>query len=276
VINKTPTAIVEPVAERNGGSPLQSTSPGLTSNDPPIATAPFYDVPPPGPETTTSSQVPAPVEYSPQLSQSTGRLHDNVSSLLEGPTSRQTEEVGVAGVEIPLTYEPSLHQRLAEQTGQTSYERAESDHGTSSTVIASSGLGDQSTEMIQKRDTDTQTGFGSAGESEAAPHSTPAPTRRTKADLPVFTSSSPIPFGRSTLGNLNENLQTTVVQDASQDGPTQTLTPVNTNPTMESSAKAVLTEPDKQFKIGSDVSEASGPSRASEASIWDIPETPQR
>jgi hypothetical protein len=78
------------------------------------------------------------------------------------------------------------------------------------------------------------------------------------------------------LGNLNKNLRTTVMQDASQDGPAPTPTLASTNTILESSAKAVPTEADRQFKIGSNVSEASGPSRASEASIWDVPETPQR
>jgi histone deacetylase HOS3 len=273
VINKTPAAIVEPVVERNGDSGLQSTSPGLTpvlANEPPVA------VPSPGPEATILGQLPAPTEHGPQLSQSTGRLHDNVSSLLEEPTFHQTDEMGVAGVEIPPIYEPDLHQRLAEQTGQTSHERAGSEYRTSPTVIASSGHGDQGAEMVQRRDTDTQEGFESTRESEVPPQSTPASARRTKADLPVFTSSSPIPFGKPILGNLNKNLRTTLVQDASQDGSAQTLTPAITNPTLESSAKAVPKEADRQFKIGSDVSEASGPSRASEASIWDVPETPQR
>jgi histone deacetylase HOS3 len=267
VINQTPAAIVEPVVERNGDSGLQSTSPSLTSvlaNEPP---APFYEGPFPGSDATALGQIPAPAEHSPQLSQSTGRLHDNVSSLLEEPTFHQTEGMGVTVVEIPPIDGPGLHQRLAEQTSQTSHECAGSEYRTSSTAIASSGPGDQGAEMIQRRDTDTHEGFESTKESEVPPQSTPASVRRTKADLPVFTSSSPIPFGKP---------RTTLMQDASQDGSTQALTPAITNPTLESSANAVPAEADRQFKIGSDVSEASGPSRASEVSIWDVPETPHR
>ena len=102
--------------------------------------------------------------------------------------------------------------------------------------------------------------------SETISPSTPLSTKRTKADLPVFTSSSPIPFGRPVLGNLNENLQISATQDVPHQGPAE----------MPKPATLAETAADGQWKIGSDASEVSNLSRASEASVWDVPETPQR
>jgi histone deacetylase HOS3 len=104
----------------------------------------------------------------------------------------------------------------------------------------------------------------------------PGSAKRTRADLPVFTSSSPIPFGRLVPGNLNESLRTPTPPDAAQHGPSPSFDVRTADMTIGSSAKSAGAGPDAQLRVGSDASEASGPSRASEASIWDVPETPQR
>ena len=112
-------------------------------------------------------------------------------------------------------------------------------------------------------------------EVEHRPMFAPASTKRTRAELPVFTSSSPIPFGRPVFGGVAQNTAddgaTSENVDTDLSASAATAFPVATD-----STKVAAAEIRGPTVHSSDGDVASGPSRSSEISLWDVPDTPQR
>jgi histone deacetylase HOS3 len=268
VTSKVPVASVNLIVERDSNGGLHGPySPGVksgpTNEPPPVVTTPLNEV------GIQQSGVPI------SSSHGVDAVHDFVPPVLENLKPEAGQDVPIAGVDIPPTYQSVVGQRPPEEQPQPFV----FGQPTSFIDVPQADISDRTSphaEPIANIDADPKAELDSTKDSETAVPLTPGSAKRTKADLPVFTSSSPIPFGRPVLGNLNKNLQNPPPQDVSQQGPLERLNSATTNTVMEIPARPAVVGADDQLKIGSDASEASGPSRASEASIWDVPETPQR
>ncbi len=107
---------------------------------------------------------------------------------------------------------------------------------------------------------------------------TPITAKRTKQDLPVFTSTSPISFGNQTLvpNSINHNVMTGGPAPTSQARPSapppqeKPAIGANTTPHNGSSEQGLPLNPHSQTR-----SNAPKEENGSETSIWDIPDTPR-
>jgi histone deacetylase HOS3 len=264
VPSKTAVTSMEPTTERNSNSGTQDivsteAMSGPANSGPSAITIPLNEV---GNQHSNASM---------------HGVHDFITPVLESLNPEAAHDVPVTDVDIPPTYDSSIAEIPADEQPHAYFAPAIFGEPTSSINPAPSGTGVQASpyaEKVTNTGTDAEAVLEPKKDSGPNLPSTPASAKRTKADLPVFTSSSPIPFGRPVLGNLNENLHNPDSQDVFQRGPLQRLNSTTKN-TIESPTNPTVTGADCQLKIGSDASEASGPSRASESSIWDVPQTPQ-
>ena len=277
---RIPVAIVKPAGETNDNSDVHSTVPLGTTEVPlspqPATTASSNDLGRAESELPAPNQVSAVLKQHPELSEDMGGLKDFVTPVTENVKPDASQEVPAAIVDNVPTSELIPYQRRAEEQIRPSVAPALSEQPISSFDKDQPGLSNHDPPFADATPVASSVAIDSAKYSDTFLPSTPNSTKRTKADLPVFTSSSPIPFGRPVLSNLNESLQPSDVQVASHKISAETMEPAIMNTVSEDTAKAGQVVVDGQWKIGSDASEASGPSRASEASIWDVPETPQR
>ena len=281
--SKTAAGTVKPVLNRDNSSSVQSSVAAGTTQVPAsehstlmASSVQFGHA---ESETPTIDRTDIVGEQALALRQNTDRMHDIVPPLLENSKPEVAQEVPVAGFDTPATQESVVHQKQVEEQPNPYTEPAMSEDYTSVVDIAQPKPDDEilpCAETTATTDRAANTAVESMRNSEPGSSSTPVSVKRTKGDLPVFTSSSPIPFGRSILGSVNENSHTPTMLDVSCEAPAEMLGPGTTNMISEDLAKPGSAAMDGQWRIGSDASEASGPSRASEVSIWDVPETPQR
>ena len=112
----------------------------------------------------------------------------------------------------------------------------------------------------------------STSEQSAAP-TTPVTAKRTRQELPVFTSTSSLSFGKP--ASISQSIDRTVVgdDDGQRDSSLQTLSP---------DSRATLSAPSRPL-VNTNQTRISGPAEESQTkedplstgSIWDVPDTPQ-
>lgn len=224
----------------------------------------------------------APTEQELVIPKQEQEMRDLVTPALEASVPAIAQEVPVSNVDVQATYDSIMHKapaqqqdrhvlptELAELQARTTVANTHADHEGLMLYPSNPGHGEDpmAVRLVRKEDLQLPLPL------------TPASEKKTKADLPVFSSGSRIPFRKSNNESLNQGLHDAVASKSGDQHVSKlpgSIAGMSAARWADPASAPAASSNDWPVTVGSDASETSGPSRASEGSVWDVPETPRR